>query len=75
MAELPGYLKDGAMCFAGQTPGCVGTPLVPMLYVGANLMMNVAMLAIVRQQGALVVRQVHAIAHAWRDACRFGYLW
>lgn len=58
LADLPGYVTAGIRCFAGLDPACPATPLVPLLYVAANLAMNVTLLATLRKSGALVVSLV-----------------
>jgi len=58
LGELPAYLAQGAVVFSGAGGGWPGLPLAPLLYVAANLAMNVTLLAIVRKCGALVVSLV-----------------
>ena len=57
MQDLPSFLENGARCFAGLTPACggdcTGAPLLPALYVGINLLFNIAILNFLRTNGAL----------------------
>ncbi|BBN17621.1 hypothetical protein MPTK1_7g15820 [Marchantia polymorpha subsp. ruderalis] len=55
--ELVGYFKEGAACFvnAGSlVPGCQGAPLVPLLYVAANMSFNISALALMKSSSAIV---------------------
>ncbi|XP_062026077.1 protein CLT2, chloroplastic-like [Rosa rugosa] len=56
-AQLPTYLKDGAGCFlnigAGAS-GCNGAPLLPLLYVAANLLFNISLMNVVKISSAVV---------------------
>lgn len=43
--ELPSYLKSGAACFlnlGGETSGCEGAPLLPLLYIATNMAFNIS---------------------------------
>lgn len=61
-ADLPQYLSAGWQCFMGGAPpcgaDCSGAPLLPLLYVGMNVLFNVAALQLIRQAGNVVVSLV-----------------
>ena len=60
LAELPGYLLDGARAIAGLysadglVPPPPGFPSLPLSYVTANVLFNVALLRLLRAAGAFV---------------------
>ena len=49
IAALPSYLADGFADLAGGLPGC---PLLPGLYVCANVLFNIALITLLRLAGA-----------------------
>ncbi|XP_061988682.1 protein CLT2, chloroplastic-like [Rosa rugosa] len=56
-AQLPTYLKDGAGCFLNMgaaASGCNGAPLLPLLYIAANLLFNISLLNVVKISSAVV---------------------
>ncbi|PRQ21057.1 putative chloroquine-resistance transporter [Rosa chinensis] len=67
-AQLPTYLKDGAGCFLNIGAGasgkllylfsfsfcCNGAPLLPLLYVAANLLFNISLMNVVKISSAVV---------------------
>ncbi|CAI7770313.1 unnamed protein product, partial [Closterium sp. NIES-53] len=56
-AQLPGYFREGAACllnFNQAVPGCQGAPLLPLLYVAANLAFNISLLALLRKSSAVI---------------------
>ncbi|KAA8538197.1 hypothetical protein F0562_027805 [Nyssa sinensis] len=56
-SQLPLYLKSGAGCFlniAGNTPGCDGAPLLPLLYITTNIAFNISLLNLVKISSAVV---------------------
>lgn len=55
--ELPSYFGEGAACFVNMgapEQGCVGAPLVPLVYVAMNLAFNIANLSLLKQSSAVV---------------------
>ncbi|XAR62066.1 hypothetical protein NMG60_11016661 [Bertholletia excelsa] len=60
-SQLPLYLKSGAGCFlnmGGQTPGCHGAPLLPLLYVVANVAFNISVLSLLKISSAVLASLV-----------------
>lgn len=59
MGQLPAYLAQGWQCFRGLTPACgsdcSGAPLLPLLYVAMNLLLNVFVLSLIRLAGNVTV--------------------
>ncbi|CAI5991290.1 unnamed protein product [Closterium sp. NIES-65] len=67
-AQLPGYFREGAAClfnFNQNIPGsapapaalrgsCQGAPLLPLLYVAANLAFNISLLALLKKSSAVI---------------------
>lgn len=56
-SELHLYIKNGAGCFlntGSYTPGCDGSPLLPLLYVITNIAFNVSLLNLVKISSAVV---------------------
>ncbi|KAL2613093.1 hypothetical protein R1flu_024785 [Riccia fluitans] len=57
MSQLVPYFKAGAACFvnAGSlVQGCQGAPLIPLLYVLANMSFNIAALSLMKSSSAIV---------------------
>ncbi|CAL1395508.1 unnamed protein product [Linum trigynum] len=57
LAQLPLYLKSGTGCFLNlwsDSPDCTGAPLLPMLYIAANLTFNMSMLNLMKLSSAVV---------------------
>ncbi|GMI91022.1 CRT (chloroquine-resistance transporter)-like transporter 2 [Hibiscus trionum] len=55
--ELPSYLKSGAACFlklGGETSGCEGAPLLPLLYIATNMAFNISVLNLLKVSSAIV---------------------
>ncbi|KAK4275704.1 hypothetical protein QN277_018742 [Acacia crassicarpa] len=55
--QLPNYLKDSAACFLNVgtlTKGCDGAPLLPLLYVIANIGFNISLLHLLKISSAVV---------------------
>lgn len=55
--ELPSYLKSGAACFlnlGGETSGCEGAPLLPLLYIVTNMAFNISVLNLLKVSSAIV---------------------
>ncbi|XP_052487171.1 protein CLT2, chloroplastic isoform X2 [Gossypium raimondii] len=55
--ELPSYLKGGAACFlnlGGETSGCEGAPLLPLLYIVTNMAFNISVLNLLKVSSAIV---------------------
>ncbi|XP_013621526.1 PREDICTED: protein CLT3, chloroplastic [Brassica oleracea var. oleracea] len=55
--QLGSYLKDGAACFLNigtMTKGCEGAPLLPLLFVIANIGYNIALLRLLKISSAVV---------------------
>ncbi|KAJ4911942.1 CRT (chloroquine-resistance transporter)-like transporter 3 [Raphanus sativus] len=55
--QLGSYLKDGAACFLNvgtMTKGCEGAPLLPLLFVVANIGYNIALLRLLKISSAVV---------------------
>ncbi|XP_054818747.1 protein CLT1, chloroplastic-like [Prosopis cineraria] len=55
--QLPNYLKDGAACFLNVgtlSKGCDGAPLLPLLFIIANIGFNISLLHLLKISSALV---------------------
>lgn len=55
--ELPEYFRNGAGCFLNvglNTTGCDGSPLLPLLYISANMAFNISALYLLKISSALV---------------------
>ncbi|CAL5204567.1 unnamed protein product [Lathyrus oleraceus] len=60
-AQLPSYLKSGAVCFlniGADKTGCDGAPLLPLLYVITNLAFNISLLSVLKRSSAVVASLV-----------------
>ncbi|XP_057441435.1 protein CLT3, chloroplastic-like isoform X1 [Lotus japonicus] len=56
-SQLPNYLKDGAACFINigtLSNGCVGAPLLPLLFIIVNIGYNIALLHLLKISSAVV---------------------
>ncbi|CAK8538647.1 unnamed protein product [Lathyrus sativus] len=56
-SQLPNYLKDGAACFLNVgklSSGCDGAPLLPILFIIANIGFNIALLHLLKISSAVV---------------------
>ncbi|XVF39670.1 hypothetical protein PTKIN_Ptkin01aG0051800 [Pterospermum kingtungense] len=56
-SELPSYLKSGVACFlkiGAGTAGCEGAPLLPLLYIIANMAFNISVLNLLKVSSAIV---------------------
>ncbi|KAI3434450.1 hypothetical protein D9Q98_002527 [Chlorella vulgaris] len=55
LRALPGYLAESWQCFCGNSPACGGdcslSPLIPLLYIAANLVFNITALELIRSAG------------------------
>jgi len=62
-AQLPSYLASGWAVFTGAAPNAAGapSPLLPLLYVGANLAFNITALAFMRATSAVAISFVMAL--------------
>ncbi|GJP41632.1 hypothetical protein CLOM_g1276 [Closterium sp. NIES-68] len=57
LSQLPAYIREGSACFLNFNQGiaaCKGAPLLPLLYVAANLAFNISMLALLKKSSAVV---------------------
>ncbi|XP_028803958.1 protein CLT1, chloroplastic-like [Neltuma alba] len=55
--QLPNYLRDGAACFLNVgtlTEGCDGAPLLPLLFIIANIGFNISLLHLLKISSAVV---------------------
>ncbi|CAJ1964539.1 unnamed protein product [Sphenostylis stenocarpa] len=55
--QLPNYLKDGAACFLNVgtlSRGCVGAPLLPLLFIIVNMGFNISLLHLIKISSAVV---------------------
>lgn len=50
LSQLPAYFAQGAACMAGGAPGA---PLFPLLYLAANVGLNIVAIVLLRAVGAL----------------------
>ncbi|XP_047324652.1 protein CLT2, chloroplastic isoform X2 [Impatiens glandulifera] len=56
-SELPTYIMNGAGCFlnvGGNTVGCNGAPLLPLLYIVTNIAFNISLLNLLKISSAVV---------------------
>ncbi|RMZ55446.1 hypothetical protein APUTEX25_003570, partial [Auxenochlorella protothecoides] len=60
LSGLPGYLAEGWSVFWGLAGGATGAPMLPLLYIGANLAFNIAALNLVRSAGNVITSLVMA---------------
>lgn len=58
MHDLPAYIERGTRCLMGIEPTGQGAPLIPLIYLGVNLSMNVVFLQLLRQTSGLTLSLV-----------------
>lgn len=57
LSSLPSYFRSGAACFlniGGNTTGCNGAPLLPILYIASNILFNISILNLLRVSDAII---------------------
>lgn len=57
LSHLPDYVAQGCACIMGGSPSCgadcSAAPLLPLLYVAANLIFNISILMLLRRLGTV----------------------
>ncbi|KAL6578426.1 hypothetical protein OROMI_010754 [Orobanche minor] len=57
ISQLPSYFQSGVACFlniGANTIGCDGAPLLPLLYIISNLLLNISILNLLKVSDAIV---------------------